>query len=150
VTTNKCNVIDYINGYFKYYDNKSISLKKWYYAIVVLEGVISTFIPFTTLFLDVWPIARYIVALMSTVVALISIILATFGFHNKWIDYRTTAENLKREKDRYECELLPYNGENREQLLFDKATEIIIRENNNWKVMELEQLRNPLKIHENK
>ncbi|MHB9141453.1 MAG: DUF4231 domain-containing protein, partial [Paludibacter sp.] len=130
--------------------NKSISLKKWYYTFVVLEGVISTFIPFTTLFLDVWSITRYIVALMSTVVALISIILTTFGFHNKWIDYRTTAENLKREKDRYECELSPYKGENREQLLFDKAAEIIVRENNNWKVNELEQLKNPLKTHEHK
>ena len=82
---------------------------------------------------------------MSTVVALISIIMTTFGFHNKWIDNRTTAENLKREKDRYECELSPYKGNNKEQLLFDKADKIIILESNNWKVKELETLKNFLK-----
>lgn len=84
---------------------------------------------------------------MGTTLALTTMFRTAFGFHRKWIDYRTTSENLRLERDCYTCILPPYTGRNRDQLFFNKAIKIICRENKTWRIKELEQLKNPSKTN---
>ncbi|EGW40480.1 DUF4231 domain-containing protein [Desulfosporosinus sp. OT] len=146
----KGNVIDCVDNYIKYYDRRSIKYKRLYYTFFVLEGVISALIPVVTLFFDFCSMIKYIVALMGTIVALITMFKSSFGFHRKWIDYRSTTESLKLEKDRYTCELSPYKGDDREQLFFDKAINTIDQENKNWRIKELDQFKNTYKTDNHK
>ena len=46
-----------------------------------------------------------LVAIMGSVVAIISGFLSTFQFQKKWIEYRTTSETLKHEKYLFEMDL---------------------------------------------
>lgn len=134
---NKNTAENYLLGYLEYYDKKSISYKKWYSILVVLDIVISAFIPFTTLFIDDFSSTKYIVAFMGSVVTIVSAFKTTFGFHKNWVEYRTTAEILKYHKYLFETQSSPYCEENKEELLILNVNSIVVKENRNWRSFEL-------------
>jgi len=134
---NKGNAENYLLEYLQYYDEKSISYKKWYTIFVVLDIVISAFIPFATLFIDIFSPTKYIVAFMGSVITIVSAFKTAFRFHISWVQYRTTAEILKYHKYLFETESYPYKGENRGELLISNVNSIVEKENRNWRSIEL-------------
>lgn len=134
---------EYLLNHLEYYDNKSISCKKWHLTFVVLDTVISAFIPFTALFIDAFASTQYIIAFMGSVITIVSTLNTTLGFHKNWVEYRTTAEILKYYKYLYETSSSPYDGENKETLLISSTNSIIAKENRNWRSIELNTKKNP-------
>ncbi len=134
---------EYLLNYLKYYDSRSISCKKWYLFFVVLDTVISAFIPFTALFIDTFAFTQYIIAFMGSVITIVSTLNTTFGFHKNWVEYRTTAEILKYHKYLYETDSSPYDGDNKEKLLISGINSIVEKENRNWRSIELNTRKNP-------
>ncbi|PKM51447.1 MAG: DUF4231 domain-containing protein [Firmicutes bacterium HGW-Firmicutes-7] len=143
---NKSIAENYLLDYLEYYDKKSISYKKWYSVLVVLDIVISAFIPFATLFIDNFSYTKYIVAFMGSVVTIVSAFKTTFGFHKNWVEYRTTAELLKYHKYLFETQSTPYCEENKGELLILNVNSIVIKENRNWRSFELNNKRSHPKI----
>jgi len=134
---NKGSAENYLYEYLKYYDHKSMSNKKWYTILVVLYTVISAFIPFTILFIDVYYPTKYIVAFMGSFITIVSAFKTTFGFHKNWVQYRTTTEILKYHKCLYETCSAPYNGANKGEQLISNVNSIVEKENKNWRSIEL-------------
>lgn len=133
----------YLTEALEFYDSKSILYKKWYTVLVTLDIITSALIPFITLFFDKFHAARYIVALMGSFITIISTFKATFRFHEKWIDYRSTAETLKYHKYLFETESSPYKGEGKVELLISNIHLIVDKENKNWRSVELNNKRKP-------
>ncbi len=134
---NDRNAENYLNGNLTYYDEKSVLNKKRYTLLVVLDITLSALIPFTTLFIDIFSGAKYIVALMGSVITVVSAFNATFGYHKLWIEYRMVAEALKHQKDLYINSCNPYNCHNKGEILISIVNSILEKENSNWRSTEL-------------
>lgn len=138
----KSGAINYIEDQYHYYDKKSISCKKQYYVLVSLHIMTSALIPFIALLIDVWPLARYIVAFMGSIVSILSAFKISFGLHNNWIEYRTTAETLKFHEYLFITASSPYDNDDREKLLINNVNLIVKEENRSWRSAELNNNKN--------
>lgn len=136
-THRKCSAENYLLEYLEYYDEKSISCKRWYTVLIIIDTVISAFIPFSTLFIDIFTSAKYMVAFMGSIVTIVSVLNTTFGYHKNWVEYRTAAEILKYHMCLFETESSPYNSENRQELLISNVNSIVGKENRAWRSLEL-------------
>lgn len=131
------NAENYINVYLKYYDSKSVAYKKRFLVLTVSDIILSAMIPFVVLFIDGFSAAKYIVALMGSIITIVKGLNTAFGYHKLWIEYRTVAEALKHQKDLYINNCSPYNGQNKKELLVIIVNSILENENRNWKTIEL-------------
>lgn len=104
----------------------------WYILLVVLDIIVSAFIPFATLFIDNYSNTQYIVAFMGSIVTISSGILATFQFHRLWINYRFTTETLKAHRDLFEVNVYPYDGADKAQVLIKNIMLIEAKQNTIW------------------
>ena len=57
---------------------------------------------------------------------------STCSFHENWISYRSTCEQLKHEKYLCLAEAGPYRDEDRDRLLAERVEEQISREHTQW------------------
>lgn len=130
---NKNSAREYLTKNYDYYDIKAISCKSRYTILIIIDITISAFIPFATLFIDIFLPAKYIIAFMGCIVTIVSSLSVTFGFHKNWIEYRTTAEILKFHQYLYETKSAPYDGQNRESILISNVHSIVEIENKNWR-----------------
>jgi hypothetical protein len=103
----------------------------------VADTIISAFIPFATLFIDVYLPAKFVVAFMGCIITVVSAFLSIFGFHKNWVEFRTTAEILKYHKYLYKTCSTPYNKTNKDELLILNVNTIVEKENRNWRSIEL-------------
>jgi len=132
--------MQYLKNSLKYYDKKSISCKRWYTVLILADIILSSFIPFTILFIDSHNYIKFIVALMGSFITIASSIRIKFNFQENWVEYRTTTEILKYHKYLYDTLSPPYNDNNKDELLISKVNEICINENKNWRNIKLSNM----------
>lgn len=71
----------------------------------------------------------------SAVVTLLVSLQKTLRFHDNWVEYRTTAEDLKRERYYHEFICGDYaTAESPDQLFVERVEELISQQNTRWKV----------------
>jgi len=122
---------DRIEDELAWYSAKASSNKKWYYGLVSIQIVLAAMIPFVTLFSDI-EITKYMIALLATIVTIVSGALSTFQYQKKWIEYRTTSETIKHEKFMFLSKINPYNLKNRNSVLVKRIEALISKENTSW------------------
>jgi hypothetical protein len=89
-------------------------------------------------------INKYIPVVVSILVTIFSAASKTFKFQEKWIEYRTTAESLKKEKHFFDFNLYEYGQcENKERLFVQRVEALISRENTRW--IEIFKVADPKK-----
>jgi len=73
-----------------------------------------------------------VIGLLGVCVAATAGLLALGRYHEKWIEYRTTAESLKKEKFSFLAEAAPYqNGASLQQLV-RRVEALISKQNTDW------------------
>ena len=120
----------------KWYSDKSADNKKWYrryqIAIAALSGIVTV-----TVALGMreqaaggWHIASLIA---SAMVAALAGLQKAFRFHENWVEYRTTAEQLKKEGYYYEFRCGDYSAaESADRLFVERVESLISRQNTLW------------------
>jgi len=95
-------------------------------------------------------ILKIAAGVMSIVIGIIAGILIAFKFHEKWIQYRTTCENLKHEKYLFTTNAGIYSQEQNFSTFVERVEFIISKENSDWTqiVISSENKQNRQK-HEN-
>ena len=71
-------------------------------------------------------------AFLGAVVILCTAIAALFRVHERWIEFRTTAASLKKEKFLYLTGTEPYNTDDRFFILVQRVETLVSKENTNW------------------
>jgi hypothetical protein len=71
-------------------------------------------------------------ALLGIVIALSAGAMSLFKFHEKWVQYRSTAEQLKHERFLYDTQTGPYAGPERYAALVERVESILMKENAAW------------------
>jgi hypothetical protein len=69
---------------------------------------------------------------MGVGVATIGGLLSLYRFQEKWVEYRVTAENLKREKYFFLTGTAPYEADDKFQILVMRVEAILAAENVQW------------------
>jgi len=123
-------------GQVKYYDGKSILNKRLYHGFQILVLILIAAIPSIGTILD----TREQIVLFITIAALILLIaqgiLSLYGFHEKWINYRTTTEALRREGELFKQQAGDYDEhENPTQLFVERVEELVSQEHRIWRVI---------------
>lgn len=120
-----------------WYERKSASNQSWYKRLRIVEVVLAAGIPFVSSLIGKFPespeLIPVVVSLMAFLIAASSALLALYRFQDNWLQYRTAAEQLKREKFLYLTKCAPYDGGDAFRLLVANIERILGEENSTWR-----------------
>lgn len=125
-----------INDQIQFYEEKSKVNKNCYYFSKLIEISFGAAIPVISgYFIDkCW--AGLTVAILGVLIAISASINGIFKFQEKWIYYRVTIEQLKREKDLFLTRSGIYIEKNKPSsfnMFVENCEDILSTENNAWK-----------------
>ncbi|MGH1486027.1 MAG: DUF4231 domain-containing protein [Cellvibrionaceae bacterium] len=137
---NKMNAQDYIDerveGQISWYENKSSWNQrrfKFYQLSIIIFGAL---IPLITVvdFHEYDVYARFLIALLGSLIAIFSAIINLYKFQENWVKYRATAETLIREKYLYLTRSQPYSDDENANLkvLVERCQAVMSAENSAW------------------
>ena len=119
-----------------WYDTKSIQNQKIYKRLRFLEIILASSIPVLSMTFEAFDFPdKYHTVVFGCVGVVISVLASTLAlgkYQELWQSYRTTCENLKKEKFLYFAGSRPYNIEKRYTLLVERIESLISKENTNW------------------
>ena len=121
-----------------WYSSKATINKKWYHgyqiAIVALSGIVTVTVALGMHDRDRigWPIVSLVA---SAMVSALTGLQKALRFHDNWVEYRTTAEQLKKERYYYEFRCGDYStAESAAKLFVERVEALISRQNTLWTV----------------
>lgn len=132
------NINDYISNrvdeQINWYDEKSMEAQKWYKHLQKTEIILAASIPLLSGYASIKLIA-FLIGVFGAIIAIIESISKLNKYHENWIQYRTTCEMLKYQKNLYLTGSAPYNtkDETIENVFIRNIENIISAENNQWK-----------------
>ena len=114
-----------------WYDTTSTKNKMRYYRFQWSALIISPIVPVLVACLP--ETIKWITATIAAVLAIITAALKAFKYQENWLNFRTIAETLKKEKYFYEAELNDYSDSSDKEALFVERVEALIsKENSLW------------------
>jgi len=105
--------------------------QQWFKKLRAAEIVMGCAIAYLVSHADLMPI-QVLTGAMGVAVATIGGLLSLYRFQEKWIEYRVTAENLKREKFFFLTGTVPYDADDKFQVLVTRVEAILAAENVQW------------------
>ncbi|HEY9205322.1 MAG TPA: DUF4231 domain-containing protein [Candidatus Methanoperedens sp.] len=112
-----------------WYDNKSMENQKWYKRLKIAEIIAAAIIPFTAGF-DGFGIFT---GILGVLIVIFIGIQSLNQYHDNWISYRSTAEQLKHEKYLWLSKAGPYKDAKDPEVMFAERVESLIsREHAKW------------------
>jgi len=115
-----------------WYSKKSSSCQKRYKALRVIEIVAAALIPFLSGMGEKVSFGQWIVGALGVMIALVAAASSLFKYHENWIQYRVTSEQLKHEKFLFATRSSPYNDQTCFQLLVQRVEALISKEAAAW------------------
>lgn len=119
----------------QYYENRAARNKALYYGLSAITIIISSMTSIILYLVNVYSMdyLKIIAFLLSASVSILMAILSLYNFHEKWINYRTTSESLKKEIHYYDAKLGDYaESENPESIFVERVEEMISTEHTKW------------------
>lgn len=115
-----------------WYNKASTFNKKYYQTLKTIEIVFAAITPFVVAFVNNENYLKIIAGLMSIVIGIIASVLIAFKFQDKWIQYRTTCENLRHEKYLFATKSGIYTDNTNFNVFVERIEFIISKENSDW------------------
>lgn len=122
-----------LDDQIKWYDNKSKINQRWYKTLKVMQIILSFSLPVVIGFGSDTSLWKVIDSGIGVLVAIITGISEIVGYHENWLNYRSTAEALKHEKYLFLTGCDPYNSEGSYQKNVSKAEGLTAKENQRWR-----------------
>lgn len=120
-----------------WYDKKSIDCQRKYKIFQIIEIIIAAFIPLLSGYTTNNSIIALIIGICGAVIAIIESVTKLNKYHENWVQYRTTCELLRYQKQLFITKSAPYNTaeETIENVFVRNIETIISSENNKWKTV---------------
>lgn len=124
---------DRVDNQINWYSTMSKWNQKMYKLIKTVEVTFAALIPFLVSFISSNAgYLKVIVGALGISISVISGILALYRFQENWIEFRKTAESLKREKFLYIAKVDIYSINNPYPLFVQRVEGLIAKENTRW------------------
>ncbi len=121
-----------LNDQIGWYDRKSSTNQHWFKRLRFAEIVAAATIPFLSGFVDnSFPI-KIAIGALGVVVAVIASLLGLLQLQERWIEYRATAESLRKEKFLFLTQTDPYGKDDAFHLLVQRVEALLSKENTEW------------------
>lgn len=124
------------NDQIGWYETKSADNKKKYQIFELILIIVSSLTPVLIVIdfiAETLIILRWISVITSVLTVITASLLRSFEFHEKWLNYRTTAELLKKEIYYYKANTEEYaQAEDKEALFVDRVENLISKSNKSW------------------
>lgn len=120
-----------VDDQLAWYSKKSTANKNWFYRLQLITLIASALIPVVSLSSSEFGV-RLLVAIIGSIAAVATGIVALCQFRDLWTDYRTTAERLKHEKYLFLTGSEPYDEPDCFALFVNRIESTILKENTNW------------------
>jgi hypothetical protein len=121
-----------LEGQINWYNDNSTFNKHYYQVLKVSEIILAATTPFLIALMKDDFILKIAAGIMSIIIGIIAGVLIAFKFHEKWIQYRTTCENLKHEKYLFATKAGIYAQEQNFNIFVERVEFIISKENSDW------------------
>ncbi|BDI06910.1 DUF4231 domain-containing protein [Sphaerotilus microaerophilus] len=124
-----------LDDQLKWYSAKSANNRSWFNRLRMLDISAAALIPFLTGLGEKVPQGNWIIGALGMAIALSTGAQSLFKFHENWIRYRGTAEQLKQEKFRYLSGSGPYANmasDERFRTLVDRVEALLASETSTW------------------
>jgi hypothetical protein len=115
-----------------WYSKESKYNKICYKRLRLSEIVAAALIPLLSGAGDKITYNAWIIGVLGVLIAIAAAISSLSKFHENWIQYRTTLEQLKHEKYLFLTGVKPYNLEDKFPLLVERVEGLISKENSYW------------------
>ena len=115
-----------------WYERKGRRNRLWFLALRALEIILAAGIPLLTSVVRDKPEVGVLLGSMSVAIAVIAGVLALFRFQELWIEYRGTAESLKREKFMFLTQSGPYGSPGAFAALVERVETLLAAESTKW------------------
>ena len=115
-----------------WYSKESQHNQKWFKRLRLVEIISATLIPFLSGMGDKISYSPWLIGGLGVLIAVAAATSTLFKYHENWIEYRTTAEQLKHEKFIYLTNTKPYETEEKFGLLVERVEALISKENSAW------------------
>lgn len=126
-----------------WYDDKAVKNKRYYLVFRVAVLVFAAAIPTAVSFIPSSDNSTVIINIITVLAFMLLVsegVLSIFNFHHKWQSYRTTAEALKKEGERFNTKTGGYEGiGDPESLFIDRVEELVSQEHRYWKMLSTKQ-----------
>jgi len=112
-----------------WYDSKSMENQRWYKRLKIAEIIAAAIIPFAAGFDGL----GILTGILGVLIVIFIGIQSLNQYHDNWISYRSTAEQLKHEKYLWLSKAGPYkNTEKPEVMLAERVESLISKEHAKW------------------
>jgi len=120
-----------------WYEGKSAWNQNWYKRLQIVEVLLAAGIPFASSLIGKFPDSPHaipiLVSAMAFLIAAAAGMLGLYRFQENWLQYRITAEQLKREKFLFLTKSQPYDVDDAFHVLVANVERILGVENNTWR-----------------
>jgi hypothetical protein len=121
-----------LNDQIVWYDRKSGTNQRWFKRLRFAEIVAAAIIPFLSGFAGNSLPIKIAIGALGVLVAVVASLLGLLQLQVHWIEYRATAESLRREKFLFLTQTEPYDKDNAFHLLVQRVEALLSKENTDW------------------
>jgi hypothetical protein len=121
-----------LNDQISWYDRKSGTNQRWFKRLRFAEIVAAATIPFLSGFADKSFQIKITIGVLGVVVAVIASVLGLLQLQVHWIEYRATAESLRKEKFLFLTQTEPYDKADAFHLLVQRVEGLLSKESIEW------------------
>ena len=121
-----------LNDQIGWYDRKSTANQRWFKRLRFAEIVAATTIPFLSGFADKSSSIKIAIGALGVFVAVIASVLGLLQLQVHWMQYRATAELLRKEKFLFLTQTDPYNKDDAFHLFVQRVEALLSKENTEW------------------
>jgi hypothetical protein len=118
-----------LNDQIVWYDRKSSANQRWFKRLRFAEIVAAATIPFLSGFAGNSLPIKIAIGALGVVVAVIASLLGLLQLQEHWIEYRATAESLRREKFLFLTQTEPYDKDDAFHLVVQRSKARLSKEN---------------------
>ena len=127
-------ISDRVDSEIRWYSDKAKHCQKMYKRLQVVEIILASSIPLLAPYADKYTGVSFIIGLSGAIIAITGSISKLYKYHDNWIQYRTTCELLKSQKNLFLTSSYPYNEgtESKESIFVKNIEAIMSAENAQW------------------
>jgi len=128
---------DFYQSQFDWYDSKAINNKQYHRIMKVAQIVLASFLPVA---ITLFPVTSSIFWSNAIIIASVALIIlealeSYLNYQKKWMNYRTTAEGLRREKHMFKTRTDEYDGvDDPERVFVERVMALTSQENRYWEI----------------
>lgn len=128
---------DFYKPQFKWYDTKAVNNKKYHRGMKISQIVLAAILPVAVTLFPVTSSAFWqnVIIIAAVLLIILEALESYLNYQKKWMNYRTTAEGLRREEQMFKTRTKEYEDvDDPEKKFIERVMALTSQENRYWEI----------------